>query len=82
MFLAFVSTYLVDLCLLLKKPDSLLQVPRPLPLEEEVLRKLQPLFGHVRLDLGLLNLGFLHLQIQGFELLYDPKGLVPQKRIS
>ena len=37
MFLAFVSTYLVDLCLLLKKPDSLLQVPRPLPLEEEVL---------------------------------------------
>ena len=74
MFLAFVSTYLVDLCLLLKKPDSLLQVPRPLPLEEEVLWKLQPLLGHVRLDLGLLNLGFLHLQIQEFELLYDPKG--------
>ena len=74
MFLAFVSTYLVDLCLLLTKPDSLLQVPRPLPLVEEVLWKLQPLLGHVRLDLGLLNLGFLHLQIQEFELLYDPKG--------
>ena len=70
--LASVSTYLVDLCLLLKEPDSLLQVPRTLPLEQKVLRKLQSLLGHVRLDLSLLNLGFLHLQIQ--ELSFDRYG--------
>ena len=48
------------------------------------LGKFEPLFGHVCLDLGLLNLGFLHLEIQKLNWSYvlneyDPKGWVFQK---
>ena len=53
---------LVKVCLLLEDPDSVVQVPAPLPLQHQLLGQLQPLLRHVRLDLRLLDLGLLHLK--------------------